>query len=308
MAISGINPHEISQPFYDPWSPLDPPTEVGRKIPDEYNKDTIKQAKNAEDTWGYIYPEVAGMFMPQQHQSSIDPTTSRPKLDTPTMDSKKFSGIEEEVGQLLPKVEEGDQSQNSKQDKALDKHLGEIALMQMFIQCMKTQRDQNEVNAELTLDTIQKNQSANKKIKEEYFNKMDEHIENNKKSKILKWVNWILYGALAVVGLASLALTITASVATGGAALPLALTVTMGLVNGVLSMGSGTASIFKGVLDYNNKKIVGVLEEKKWERLLNTRKIKSGMDEMRQSMEVISDNWKELIKVVNNWLQASLNN
>lgn len=308
MAISGINPHEVSQPFYDPWSPMDPPSETGRKIPDEYSKDTIKQAKNAEDSWSNIYPGVAGIFMPQQHQTSIDPTTSRPKLETPSFSSKKLSGVEEEVGQLFAKIDESGKSENSKQEKSHDKNLGEIALMQMFIQCMKTQRDQNEVNAELTMDTIQKNQAANKEIKTEYFNKLDEHIANNKKSKILKWVNWILYGALAVVGLASLALTITASVATGGAALPLALTVTMGLVNGILSIGSGSASIFKGVLDYNNKKILGALEEKKWERLFNTKKIKTGMDEMRQSMGVISDNWKELIKVVNNWLQASLNN
>jgi hypothetical protein len=306
MGIDALSPHGVNPPFYDPWSPLDPPSEKGSKIPLEYSHSTIKQAKNADDTWAFMYPEVAGTFLPQQHQTSIDPMTSRPKIEVPNFDSKKLKGVDTEVEQLVAKIGKSDDAANSKQEKPIDKNLAEIALLQTFIQCMKLQKSQNEQNAEITFDIVQKKQDANSVIKKEYFNALDDHIAQNSKSELLSWVSWILYGALAVVGLASLALTITASVVTGGAALPLALTVTMALVNGILAVASGSTSIFKGVLDYNNKKTLGVLEEKKYERILNTQKMKAGMDEMRQSMEVISEVWKELIKVVNNWTKASL--
>jgi hypothetical protein len=300
-----INP-QITPQHYDPLSSMIPPGEVKRQIPAEYNKDTIKKAANDEESWANIYPGFAGMFFPQ-HNQILDPTVSRPKLESPSLNTKKLGGVEQDVGRLLANVSELDKAGNSKQEKPLDKNLAEVALLQLFIQCMKMQRDQNETAAELTFDSTQRNQEANKKIKEEYFNKLDQLIAQKKQSEILKWVNWILYGALTTVGVASLALTLTASVVTAGAAIPLAVKVTMGLIKAAVAVSAGTASIYKGVLDYKNNEIVGTLEEKKWERVFNTRKIKSGMEEMRQSMEVISENWKELITVVNNWLQASLN-
>ncbi len=302
MSIAAISQHDVKPPFYDPWSPLDPPSESKRVVPKEYAKDSIKRA---EDTWAFLAPEVAGAFLPQPG-TALAPASSRPKLEAPLFDVKKLNGVDPEIGQLVEKIEKSNDSGTPKQQAPIDKNLAEIALLQCYISCMKTHRIQNETNAELTFGTIQKEQEANQQIKKDYFNTLDELIKQNEKSSVLSWVSWILYGALAVVGLASLALTLTASVVTGGAALPLALTVTMALVNGVLAIASGGTTIFKGVLDYNNKKTLGTLEEKKFERTLNTQGIKTGMEEMRQSMEVISEVWKELIKVVNNWTQASL--
>lgn len=300
--ISALNSHDIRPPFYDPMSPLDPPSERQRIIPKEYAKDTIKQS---EDAWAFLAPEFA-IAAPLNQNGIFNSSSSRPKLEAPSFDSKKLKGVDAEVEQLVTKVEQSDEAATQKKDAPLDQNLAEIALLQSYIACMKTQRIQNETNAELTFDTVQKNQDANALIKKDYFNTLDEIIKQNEKSGILSWVNWILYGALAVVGLASLALTLTASVVTGGAALPLGLTVTMALVNGVLSIASGTTTIFRGVLDYNNKQARGTLEEKQFERTLNTQRIKTGMEEMQQSMDVISEVWKELMKVVNNWREASL--
>lgn len=302
--VSAINPNDYSQPILDSWSEMDLPTEVSRKVPDEYSKDTIEQAKIADDTWSLI----AGMYLQQQLQVSHDSKAPRPKLPSPSFNSNNLniSEVKAEVGKLLAQVEDAENAENNKQEKPLDKNLQEIALLQSFIQFMKIQRQHSKADAELTLHSIEKRLEANKNIKTEYFNKLDEHIADNKKSEILKWINWILYGALALVGLGSLALTITASVVTGGLAISLGISITIALVNGVLSIGSGATSLLKGWLDYNNKKLLGVLEEKKWERIMNNSKVDQAKEEMRQSMEVVADNWKELIDVINNWFQASI--
>lgn len=308
MSFNPIDAHSVSRSPGALHTPSPSPEPNTARPSDALARDTLQQAKNAKDSWAYIYPEVAGLFMPQQHQSSIDITTSRPKLEAPLVDAKKFKGIQDEIDRLVTGVSKTEPEDPKNHTRSQDKNLAEIALLLCYIQVMKTQRTQNETNMGLTFDLIQKRQDANAAIKKEYFNQMDELIAKNKTSEALKWVNGALYAALAVAGIGSIALTLTLSVVTGGAALPLFISITMALINGTLGIASGSSTIAKGVLDYQNKQTVGILEEKKHERTLTTQKIKTGMDEMKESMEVVSEVWKELVKVVNNWHKASLEN
>jgi hypothetical protein len=61
------------------------------------------------------------------------------------------------------------------------------------------------------------------------------------------------------------------------------------------------------MLDHKNNKIMGELGEKKSTRHLNTQKIKSAWEEMRHSVEVVFDLWRQLVQVMKNWLAAALN-
>lgn len=304
-----VPPHDLHGPSLSPWSPPEENTStVTKKVPKEYAESSIKKANNPEDAWAYMYPSVAGTFLPQQHQASLDIRTSRPKLETPLVDPKQLRGMDQPMGQLVGHVSKSEQGHNDKQQKPYDKNLAEIALLQCYIQLMKAHNASQETDAEITMSIAQKHQDANQKIRQEYFSKLDEVIAKNKQNGILKWINWVLYGALAFVGLGSLVLTLTASVVTGGAALPLFLTTAIGLLKATLAIASGSTTIFSGVLKYQTNKIIGVLEEIKFDRTMNNEKIKLAMDEMRQSMEVIGEIWKHLHEVTDNWQQAVIQN
>jgi len=294
MPIERIDTKRSSQHIYEAWSKIIQPIEqipVKKDTP-ELTRDTIKEVNQAAETWAYIYPEFAGGAIAAQQKP--------PKLESPNLDQSKLSVVENEINHLIPKTNKIDSSSTLEQEQ----NLAEVILLKMLLTCLKTQRDHAETNAKLTLDTVEKKQAANRIEKEAYLSKQQDLIEQKKKSTILSWLSWALWGALAIVGIVSLALTIAA---TGGASIPGAIAIAFGLANAALAIGSGSTTITKGVVDYNNKKKIGIMEEIKFKRHLNSQKIREGMQEMKETMDVISENWKEAVKVVNHCYRASRN-
>ncbi|MFQ5729197.1 MAG: hypothetical protein ACE5GN_02410 [Waddliaceae bacterium] len=185
---------------------------------------------------------------------------------------------------------------------AIKPQQAELLQRQMYIDCVKAQQASREEDAQISNDTVKQAQQANKTIQDEIVKQMDEKIKRSKTSKILKWVNWVFTGIAAVAGIASIAITI----ATAGAALPAILAAIPAVAAGA-AVVAGSLTIAKGVLDYKNKRVMGELEEKKSTRYLNTQKLKTAWEEMKHSIEVVFDLWRQLVQVMKNWLAAALN-
>lgn len=207
--------------------------------------------------------DLRPMFFPD-----TDPA-SRPKLESPSSGSKN-----------------------------IDRHGKEVQLIRAFFEAMAKQRDSKGTNIEINQESVKRNQSANDEIRKEFFKKVDDLIQQKKKSGSFDWI-------IAVSGLGSLALTIGAAFVTGGASLTVQMTINV--LTGVLSITSGGLTLYKGYLDYDNKQIIGHLESKKHEREMNNQKIEFGMDEMHQHLEEIFENIRKASELENNRYQASLN-
>ena len=217
------------------------------------------------------------------------------QLEAPRFDASELKNVMHEMDSLIPKVT----SQEGSEAAGKDAHLNEAALLILYFACMKAQQDSREVGSTLAQETAIKRQEVNRHLQEAYFNTLDDKISRNEVDSALNWVGWALWGAIAVAGVASVALTI----ATGGAALPTVMVV----ANGALAVGQGGVQITQGVLKYENDKSTGEMTQIETERYVNTTKIRDEVELMKHSMQVIADAWEALIEVLNNQYQASTN-
>lgn len=280
MQIDKIGPRVVITPNnFDPIDPHRPVDRIVRIEPDEYKFDSIKQSEDAKDAWDKIFPGIAPAMFPQLNQA-------RPVLEAPQLEVSKLSAVDTELRNVIPLIEKKGATENQNPD------LTEIQLLYLFLACSKMQREQNQTDVELTHDIVIRKQQANKIVTQEFFLKQDELIDKNKKSKWVRWINWIFGGALAVAGAGSIAMT----VASGGAALPVALVV----LNATLAIGTGTSKIFQGILKQKSDELRGEIELKKFERNSNNEKIRSGMEEMNKSAENVAESWKLVSEVIRN--------
>ncbi|NGX43591.1 MAG: hypothetical protein K940chlam7_01889 [Chlamydiae bacterium] len=299
MSVPGITSQAVGSPFFDPWSPIDP---IRERMPEKVRQPAFdKDTQETAQTLAFLLEECFEDYAVQQSKN-----THRPKLEAPQVDLQALSAAHEEIGQLISKVAKKETSENAKEDL----NLSDILLFTMYKDCVTTQQEYRNEDTKLTFDTMQRRQEANKKIKEEYFNQKDDLIKRAKTSKILGWVSWLFTGVMIAAGIASIALTI----ATAGAALPAALATigaalptVLAAVGSTAAVASGTVTITKGILDHQNKKTTGALEEIKLERHMNSQKISTAMTEMNQSYEAVLDLWKQMSQILNNWYAASLN-
>lgn len=289
MPVDAIGPRQAPLPIYDPWSPIDPIREVRREEP-ATNKDSLKKVKDSANAWAFISPEIAGNLALHPFQETH---ANRPKLENPQFDLQKQK-FPNDFEHLIPKV---DSSENSSQE-AKEQLLNEAVLFALYISCMQAQIGFRETETLLANEIVQQRQQQNQAVMEEYFKLKDDIISRSKTSETLGWVNWALWGGLAVAGAASIA----ATVMTAGAALPTVLVV----ANAALGVSSGATQITKGVVDYQNNNAVGSLKEKEFERYLNTEKIQNGVEEMKKSAEVIAQCWDQAIEVAQNQYAASI--
>ena len=111
---------------------------------------------------------------------------------------------------------------------------------------MQEQRALRKADIGIANEIIHTLTEVNNKLHEEHFNQSNDFLSKLKLSKILGWVNKLIYGGAAVLGLSSIAVTI----ATGGAALPAVLAI----ANGIATLGSGVSTIAKGILDHQHQK------------------------------------------------------
>lgn len=301
MPIEGIrsrtSPLDWSMYVTPEAASLAPPRKVPapQGISEAFKKDSV-EASN-KDAWEQLFPQLAGALMP--HPSAAHHLDTRPLLEAPQFDVKKLPAVQAELASLMPKVLEEDPSASLHQK---DQNQAEIVLILLFLTCMKTQREHEETNISLTNATLQQRQEVNTRLRKEIIEELGKLNSKKGFSNILKWVGYVFWGGLATAGVASLALTAV----TAGTTLPLTLTVAAALINAGLAVGSGGTQIFKGILDYQNNKTVGKLEEQRFERHLNGNKMHEGINQMKQSANVVAENWKDARELYYNLYRTSL--
>jgi hypothetical protein len=267
------------------------PQNTAAKVGLPFSKDTLQVAQDAKKAWGFISPEIAASMV----GTGVDSSKSHHRLEPPQFNTAKLTAVNEEIGVLIPKIEDKESSSESSQSTDINDTL----LLLLYIACMKSQQSNREEGTKLSLNNIQMRQETNKMLMGEYFKANDEKLSRSQTNEVLSWVSWGLWGALAVAGAASIALTI----ATGGAAAPTVLVV----ANAALALGSGSVTITQGVLNYQNDKSTGEMKGIEAERYVNSQKIREEIDQMKQSAQVIAESWEALIEVLSNQYYASTN-
>lgn len=226
---------------------------------------------------------------------SPEASNAHHKLEAPQFDATSFKMVKEEMGALIPQVEKNEDTEAANKNP----HLNDTLLFLLYIACLKAQQDSREEGNLLAMKNAQQRQEVNRHLQEEYFNTLDEKIARSEADEVLGWVSWALWGAIAVAGVVSIALTI----ATGMAALPVVLAV----ANGALAVSQGGVQITQGVFKYQDGLATGDMIENEAERYVNTTRTREELELMKHSMQVIAEAWKAMIEVLNNQYQASTN-
>ncbi len=264
------------------WDPseIQPPAKL---LP--FRKDSLSITQDSKEAWAFIAPGLTS-YTPES-------LLTRPKLESPQLDIRKLPAIYEEFEKhLIPKAS------SSSEAETQDRNQSEIDLFKLLIACMKTQVENRQDHTALKFEHVQSLQAANKLKMKEYFDVKDELISRSNTNEVLGWVNYALWGGLAVAGVASIALTI----ATAGAALPTVLIV----INAALAVGSGSMTITQGILSYNNDQSKAQLQEIETQRYINSEKIQESTMEFGKDHDAIVKLYKMLLDVSTNCHAASI--
>lgn len=246
-----------------------------------FQRDSLLIKDDSSNAWTFIAPEYS--------PSALD---LRPKLEAPQINASQITATAEELeNKLIPKTSKNDEAQS-------DKNKAEIAFLFLYMACVQAQEESKKEHSMTKFLHVQSLQTANKVHMENYFNLKDEIISRSNTNEVLGWVNYAVWGGLAIAGVASVALTIF----TGGAALPTVLIV----ANAALAVASGTLTITQGILEHNNDIARGDMKVIETERYLNTDKIKEGVKEFNQDYKAISDYYKEFKTLLMNGHAAAI--
>ncbi len=217
------------------------------------------------------------------------------QLELPQFNPGQYESVMNDLQKAMPIVFKKNNAEQSGQEAQIN----EVLLFLLYIACMKTRQESSEQNSLLSMESAQNRQKANQELQKQFFQTLDDKISRSKTESALSWVGWGLWGAIACAGVASIALTIMS----GGAALPTVLVV----ANSALSVGQGSVTITQNVLNYQNNKATGEMVEIESKRYLNTEKLHQDIETMKESMQIITDIWKQLIEALNNRYDAATN-